>query len=254
MSRSLVTLVRNLQRRNSRRRETAVILESIRACEEAMRAGVRFTGAVVSDSLTKTARGAALLQAFEQHGIRLEEVDGRTIKQLADTDSPQGVLAIAEPVEWTLDDVTLDRAVRIVVLDGVQDPGNVGTVCRTCFGLGARGVCLLPGTAALNHPKVVRAAMGTMFRLPTISCEPDQLGRWMKDQSVTLWAADAVGEDVRRLDAPERLAIAIGNEGAGLSEATRQMADRVVSIPLAAGADSLNAATAAAILLYEAIR
>lgn len=253
MPRSLVSLVRNLQRRNPRRRSTTAVLESIRLCEEALDAGVKFTGVLVSPGLGRTKRGAALFGKLEEGSIRIEEVEDRTLRELADTDAPQGVLAVVEPREWHLDDLPEGRA-RIVVLDGVQDPGNVGTICRTTFGLGGHGVVLLPGTAHVTNPKVLRAAMGSTFRIPVVSCEYADLMNWLRMSETTLWVADAAGADIRGSDVPARLALAIGNEGAGVTAPLVNSAERTVSIPLVSRADSLNAATAAAILLYEVAR
>jgi len=140
------------------------------------------------------------------------------------------------------------------VLDAVQDPGNVGTLLRTAFALGAAGAVLLRGSADLQNPKVVRAGMGATFRLPSVSATPAECVAWVRRASVRVWAAATEGTPLQRATAPERLALAVGNEGAGIRPEVRECAELQVAVPLARGAESLNVAVAAGILLYEVIR
>jgi len=250
----LVTIIRNLQRRGSRRRGSQAVLETTRLCEEALDARIEFVGAVYSPRLEQNPAGTGLLARLRSASMRLQEVSDQTIKDMADTDTPQGVLAVIKPRIWTLDEIPLDPPVRIVVLDGVRDPGNVGPICRSGFGLGAGGVVLLTGTARLAHPKVLRAAAGATFRFPVVESDVARLTDWLEAGAVELWAAASGAEDLRVVSLPPRVAIAIGNEGAGVGPDVKRLARRHVAIPLAPHADSLNAATAAALLLYEVLR
>jgi TrmH family RNA methyltransferase len=237
-----------------RRRQSTSVLEGVRLCEEAMDGSVEFIGAVVSPTLSRTERGAALRGSMAARGIPVEEVDDRTIRDIADTESPQGIVAVVEPRGWTLEDMSIGTGARVLVLDAVQDPGNVGTICRTAYGMGASGVVFLPGTARLTNPKVLRAGMGATFHFPVVQSDLDSFCTWLNEESMILWAADSVGNDIRGCTPPERLVLAIGNEGAGVSRTLLDLSERTVSIPLVGPADSLNAGTAAALLLYEVIR
>jgi TrmH family RNA methyltransferase len=142
---------------------------------------------------------------------------------------------------------------RLLVLDGVQDPGNVGTLLRSAAGLGASAVLTLPGTVDPWSAKVVRASMGALFRLPTVGDTAEAVAAFLAAQRIVLWGADGAGEPVGTLaaHAPDRLAVAVGNEGAGLSGAVRARAARLVAVPSSGLVESLNVAVAASILLYE---
>jgi TrmH family RNA methyltransferase len=184
----------------------------------------------------------------------VESLGDRELAQLAATEHPQGVIVVIEPRRWSLEDITLEKKSVVLVVDAVQDPGNVGTMIRTAQGLGASGVVLLPGTAELTNPKVLRATMGAAFRLPAVPASIDEALRWLAQYSAEIWAADAAGGAVPVARRPSPVALVVGNEGAGLSPQLIAAATRRVAIPLAPGAESLNVGIAAGILLYEALR
>ncbi len=258
MTSKLETLIRDLRLRRGRERRKLALAEGVRLVEEALAAGVPIRGAAVSPHLEASARGGALKAALEQRSVALTMLDDRGLADLADTEHPQGVIAVIEPPAWSWEHVKPAPGTAIVALDGVQDPGNVGTILRTAHGLGAVGVVALRGTAELHNPKVVRGSMGALFRIPALSAAEDELLRWMTDNDVESWVAAADGSPVGRLPArpPARppVCLILGNEGAGVSPTLDARAARRVAIPLAAGAESLNVAVAAGILLYEVLR
>jgi TrmH family RNA methyltransferase len=254
MAAPLVTMVRNLQQRKGRRRRALTLAEGVRLVEEALAAEVHVVGAVVSPTLGDVPRGAHLLAALAARAIPVEEVAPRPFAQLAQTDTPQGVIAVVEPPRWTLADLRPGPGAPVLVLDAVQDPGNVGTLLRTAFALGAAGVLLLKGTADLANPKVVRSAMGATFRLPALPLDQTEFAAWAARERLTVWAAAADGTPLPRLSPPERLALVVGNEGVGVSPGLRSLALHQVAIPLARGAESLNVAVAAGIVLHEVRR
>jgi TrmH family RNA methyltransferase len=254
MTSQLQTVVRNLQQRRSRRRRGRTLAEGVRLVEEALAARVPIVGVLVTPGFGDSPRGAALLGELAGRAVPLEEVPARTFATLADTATPQGVLAVVEPPRWTLTDLRPLRAAPLLVLDAVQDPGNVGTLLRTAFALGACGAVLLKGTADLANPKVVRGAMGATFRLPSVAAEPPEFAAWAERERLAVWVATGDGAPLRRVAVPERLALVVGNEGAGVSAAVRGLAHQQIAIPLARGAESLNVAVAAGILLYEVTR
>jgi TrmH family RNA methyltransferase len=133
-------------------------------------------------------------------------------------------------------------------------PGNVGTMLRSALGLGASAVVALPGTAELHNPKTLRAAMGAPFRLPCLATDEATLAAWLSAHRIGLWLGAMDGDPVMGRGDAGPLAIAVGNEGAGVSDSLRARADRRVGIPLAPQAESLNVAVAAAILLWEVTR
>ncbi len=229
--------------------------------EEALAAGLPFRGALVAPELARTARGAALVADLERHAVPVEEVGVRTFAQLADTDTPQGIVAVIEPRRWSAADLALAPGAVALVIDGVQDPGNVGTLIRTAHALGAAGSIVLRGTADPTSPKALRAAMGATFRHPVVALDDDAFIAWARTHGVTLWAAAADGVPLHRalgeagrakVEGP--IAVIVGNEGAGIRPHLNAVAARRVAIPLAQGAESLNVAVAAGILLYEVTR
>jgi TrmH family RNA methyltransferase len=162
------------------------------------------------------------------------------------------VIAIVQIPERSFVKVAPDGPLRLLVLDGVQDPGNVGTMLRTAAALGVAATVALPGTVDLWNAKVVRSAMGSHFTHPAIMTTWEGLDRWRMAESLPLWGADAHGEELAVLSqsAPPRLALVVGNEGAGLTADARTRVARIVALPTGA-VDSLNVAVAAGILMYE---
>lgn len=258
---NLQTLVRDLQRRKARGRRGLALVEGVRLIEEALGAGLKFRGAIVSPELERTARGVELRKELESRAIPVQEVAARTFAGLADTDTPQGIIAIVEPRAWKADDLPVGPGSMLLLVDGVQDPGNVGTLIRTAHALGAMGTIVLRGTADAQSPKALRAAMGATFRHPVITMDDNALINWARKHDVTLWAAAADGTPLARaLDSGKRagatgpIAVIVGNEGAGIRPHLNAIAATRVAIPLAQGAESLNVAVAAGILLYEVAR
>jgi RNA methyltransferase, TrmH family len=254
---TLLTTIRDLARRRGRERRGLALAEGIRLVEEALAAGTPVRGAAISPALEGTPRGQALKLALAAQGVRVVEVPPAELDALADTEHPQGVVAVVEPRVWSLADVPTPPGAVVLVLDAVQDPGNVGTMLRTALGLGAAGVVALKGTAELTNPKVLRGSMGAAFRLPAVSSDAGTLLAWMAERAVEVWVAAADGEPLsgragRSRRAP--LALVLGNEGAGVGVTIAAAARRRVAIPLAPGVESLNVAVAAGILLHEVMR
>ncbi len=241
-----------------------MLAEGVRLVEEALAAGVAISGAAVGPALEATDRGRALKAALAAAGVSLEEVDDQTLGELADTDHPQGLVAVVEPRAWTLGDLTTHdapfadaqgRLATVLVLDGIQDPGNAGTILRSALALGAAGVLALPGTAELHNPKVLRGSMGACFKLPNLHLSDAEFFDWVGTAKPTLWTTAMEGVDIRLAQRPAgALALLLGNEGAGVRAELAAGASARVAIPIATAAESLNVAAAAAILLWECAR
>ncbi|HYD54807.1 MAG TPA: RNA methyltransferase [Gemmatimonadaceae bacterium] len=246
----LLAVARDLRRRRARERQGLFVCEGVRAVEELLQSPLRVRGALVAPRLDAAERGAALRQALEAAHVPVLPVDDREFDSAAETESPQGVLAIADVPQVTLDGLAVGATTRLLVLDAVQDPGNVGTILRTAAALGVDATVALPGTVDLWNAKVVRSAMGALFRHHACSATWDALDDFCRRHGLALWAADAAGEPVGSVEPPARLALVVGNEGNGLDSRTRARADRLVALPIASTVESLNVAVAAGILLY----
>jgi TrmH family RNA methyltransferase len=206
--------------------------------------------------LDETPRGGSLLADLDARGIATERVDHREFASAAETESPQGIIAIAEVPSRSLMSLAASprESLRILVLDAVQDPGNVGTIVRTAAALGADATVALPGTVDLWNAKVVRSGMGAHFHHLCLAVTWDDLDAFRRQGILDLWAADAAGEPLSKSTPPARVAIVVGNEGGGLSPGARERADKLVAIPIHRPVDSLNVAVAAGILLHELSR
>ena len=250
MSHSLHTLVRDLRLRRGRERRGLALAEGVRLVEEALAAKLVIRHLLASPALEATPRGRALKAALTAAGHAVADTEEREFNGLAATEHPQGVLAVIEPPVWTLDDLRPGPRAPVLVLDGVQDPGNVGTMVRSAFALGAGGVLALPGTAEMTNPKTLRATMGGFFRLPCVSVDEPALRRWAEAAAVRVLIAATDGTPPRSVRGTP-LAVVVGNEGAGTRPSLEDWAHGRIGIPLREGAESLNVAVAAGILLYE---
>ena len=256
MPKALITAIRDLHRRRGREQRGQALAEGVRLVEEALAAGIPIRGAAVSPALQATPRGHALEASLRQHGVSLEPVDEAALAELADTEHPQGVVAVIELPEWSLETLRPAAKSVVLVLDGVQDPGNVGTMARTAFALGASGLIALKGTADLANPKVLRGSMGALFRFPGIMTDDAEFLAWLREVKGRLVVADTEGRPLASLphSSGQPLVLVVGNEGAGVRPALAAVAEASVAIPLRSGAESLNVAVAAGILLHEVLR
>jgi TrmH family RNA methyltransferase len=247
----LLTLARDLRRRKARERRGLFVAEGVRAVEELVRSELAVEGILMAPQVEEAPRGAALLENIRSRGLTVEAVDPLEFASAAETESPQGILALARIPAVTLDEIPQADPLRLLILDAVQDPGNVGTILRTAVAMGAHASVALPGTVDLWNAKVVRSSMGAHFHYPALHCSWDELTAFRLARGLTLWGADAAGDLVSNQPAPKRLGLVVGNEGAGLTETVRSSVDRLVSIPMSPRSESLNVAVAAGILLYE---
>jgi RNA methyltransferase, TrmH family len=247
----LLTLARDLKRRKAREKRGLFVAEGVRAVEELVRSTLQIEGILVAPQLGDAPRGAALLEGVRARGLTVEEVGPSEFASAAETESPQGVLALSRIPAAELDDLGAPEPLRLLILDAVQDPGNVGTIVRTAAALGANSVVALPGTVDLWNAKVVRSGMGAHFQLPLVHATWDEVVAFRHRHGLQLWGADAAGAPISGSPSPRRLGLVVGNEGAGLSDPVRVSLDRLVSIPMARNSESLNVAVAAGILLHQ---
>jgi RNA methyltransferase, TrmH family len=253
LSQSEVKLLHALKSRAGRDKHEAFAVEGVRAVEDLLSAGVDLKWAVTSPTLEDSGRGRAVLQALTAR-TTVRSVSEGELRKLTETETPQGVIAVAQIPEKTLADVVLTDTSLVLVLDAIQDPGNLGTLIRSADAFAAACVIALPGTVDYWNPKVVRSAAGAAFRVPLIHESVDGTWRWLSENAFTIFGADMRGVEVRSVAAEGRKALVAGNEGAGLRKETREQVTQAVAIPMPGRAESLNVAVAAGILLYELSR
>jgi len=251
---SLISTIRDLHRRRARERRALTLAEGVRLLEEALAAGVTVEGAAASPALEATPRGLSLKQRLTREGVRVEPVSDELLAELADTRQPQGIVAVIRPREWRLAEIHPGPRGVVLVLDAVQDPGNVGALARAALGLGAAGLIALPGTADLTNPRTLRGSMGALFRLPAVPADTESCIAWARGEGAELWTTAIDGTPVDRVRRTGAVALVLGNEGAGVRPELAAAASRSVAVPLTGGVESLNVAVAAGIILYEVTR
>ena len=218
--------------------------------EEALRSGLCAEALLVSDS---GERHLARLKTLFPSGLRVLRTSARLFASVAGTETPQGIALLLEAPRWRLEDLLLDRPL-VIVLAGVQDPGNVGTILRSAEAFGASGLIACRGSSHPLSAKSVRASAGSVFRLPMIAGPaPLEMMETLRRAGVRQYAATlAGGQSPEESELTAACAIWIGSEGAGLPPEIERGADARIRIALRAPVDSLNAAAAATVLLYEA--
>ncbi len=231
----------------ARRKEGKMALEGVRLVQDALNCGLQ-PDFILYDPDTITDETLVLNPSSLRRGT-LFPVTPEIIRYLSDTEAPQGVIGIFPIQPLALP----ERPSRILILDAIGDPGNMGTILRSAAAAAVEAVLLAPGSVDAYNPKVLRAGMGAHFRMPILDARWDQIGAYC--QQLQVYLADMTG-DVTYDQADWRVphALIIGSEAHGESEQAAQLANQRVYIPMAAETESLNAAVAAAIILFEAAR
>ncbi len=226
-------------------------LEGPNLVREAVRAGLRIHAVFAAGE-----NGEALFDELGLPGDTEQILAPRALlEQALATESPQPVAALVEPPQWSWADVLAGSAPLVIVLAGVQDPGNLGTILRSAEAFGACGAISLPGTVSAWNPKAVRASAGSVLRVPLVAAETDEaLGKLKVAGATVLTTAVHDARVAAQTDLRGAVALIIGNEGNGVPEALAAKADAAITIPCPGPVESLNAAVAASVLLYEASR
>lgn len=266
-------LIKRLRRVRAGQENHLVFIEGVRLIEEALNAGAHFESVAFTSALETTGRGAQLLDQLQHVPCRGAFVTPQILLAIADTESPQGVVAVVSRPHSDIEELFARQPTLLVIADGLQDPGNLGSLARTAEAVGASGLVTTRHTVDPFNLKALRASMGAAFRLPIVAhVKQEQLAQMCRERGVKLLAtspqskpsqAKTLLEDVARLhtvltyteaDLRTPLAFVLGREASGVSDSLAASADEFVHIPMAAGVESLNVAAAATVLLYEAAR
>jgi TrmH family RNA methyltransferase len=222
-------------------------VEGVIAVAEALESGAEVVEVFASDlddKLTALAAG---------RGVPVVRVTESVLASIADTTTPQGVVATVRIKALTLDDVS--GCDLVLVLADVRDPGNAGTLLRSAAAAGAGAVIACKGSVDPLHPKTVRASAGSIFAVPIVrDAMVEATVRHLKAHGLTVLGADQTGPDAFEVDLSGRIALVVGNEAGGLAPEVRELVDACVGIPMPGRAESLNVGIAGSILLFEAVR
>jgi RNA methyltransferase, TrmH family len=240
-----------LGRRRDREEAHAFVIEGVRLVEEALHSHQKPSLVLFTDQLSE--RGKALVTSLDKTGCEIEQVPAHLMESISGTEAPQGLLAVLPfPVIPTPTEPDF-----LLVLDGLRDPGNLGTILRTAAAAGVQKVILTPGSVDPYAPKVVRSGMGAHFRLPITVQDWMDIRKSLKypQSLVRFYLAEAEsGQAPWNLDLKSPLALVIGGEAEGAGQEARSVVDGFISIPMPGKFESLNAAVAASILLFEVVR
>ena len=250
MANPRVKLVRELLAKPKvRRREGCFVAE-----------GIRMVAETPEDMLAGLFVSESFLKMTDRHrGLKLDHAEvlsDSVFRQLSDTQTPQGILAVVRQQLADPESLLGGKDPLLMFLENIQDPGNLGTIIRTAEGAGVTGIIMSAGTVDVYNPKTVRATMGSLYRMP-LAVTDDLAGmiRLAAEAGIKSYAAYLGGSvDYAACDYRQGTAFLIGNEGNGLTQETAAAADVRVHIPMAGSVESLNAAVAAAVLMYEASR
>ncbi len=248
--------VKQLLKKKYRDQYKQYIIEGVRIILDAYENNKNIDYIVYCDDIYKTAGGEEALQLFIDNNYRIYKVSSKMYSEITDTSNPQGIMAVI-PIEKYKDNSFLKKKnALVVILDRVQDPGNLGTILRTADAAGADGVFLTKGCVDLYNLKTIRATMGSIYHIPVINnAESEKLIRELKAENFELVCTSLETEKYYfDIDLTSKIAIVIGNEANGVLPSIINDSNHVIKIPMEGKAESLNAAVAASIIMYEAFR
>src|ERR1700722_13023846 len=236
-------------------------IEGPKLIEEALRTGLRVKTIFVAHGPDQVADRASeqILEALTlPQETEILHLPKKLLDQALATETPQSIAALIEPPQWSWEQLLGSRrnsVAFVIVLAGLQDPGNLGTILRSAEAFGVTGVVSLPGTVSAWNTKAVRASAGSVFRVPLIAAEIDECIPRLHGAGLAIFAALSQGaQQAHSADLARSVALIIGNEGNGVPGALAARADSTITIPFPGPVESLNAAVAASVLLYEASR
>ena len=242
-------LINIIHKSKARREQDVFITEGVKMFQEAPMDKIVEVYVAESFYETGTAR-----EKIQQCGYEI--LSDELFKKVSDTQTPQGILCVMKQYHYELEDLFQKENPLFLILEDIQDPGNLGTMVRTAEGAGVDGIIMTKGTVDIYNPKTIRSTMGSVYRMPFIYTD-DLLGvmKQLQEKEVKLYAAHLKGNQFyHQLDYKGATAFLIGNEGNGLKDETADAADVYMKIPMEGKVESLNAAVASVILMYEAAR
>lgn len=244
-----VKLALKLKQKKFREQEGLFTVEGIRFIEEAIKSST-LKYILYSNKVYSTSGWERIL---EVENIASFEVSDDIIKELCDTENPQGAVAIVEKTDYSFDDVKNDY---IVILDRIQDPGNMGTIIRTCDAAGVGGIVVTKGSVDIYNSKVLRATMGSVFHVPILYFDSlNEVCEALKPIGYNIYGTSPSAKKyMYDCDFVDKTAIVIGNEARGIDEEDLRLMDELIKIPMMGDSESLNAAIASGVVIYEVVR
>lgn len=243
-------------RRLARRRDRgAFVVEGHRQLRRALEGHAALHAVYAAPDLFLGPADAELVRLAERRGADVVELGAAAFRSISSGARPDGLLAVAARWPTALRSIPVDPSPLLLVAQGIERPGNLGTIVRTACSSGATGLVACDATTDVFHPDAVRGAVGTLFHLPVAECATADALPWLREHGAEIVVATPSARSVFwETDLTARVALVVGSERHGVSRAWLEGADRCVSIPMPGPSDSLNVAVAAGIVLFEAVR
>ncbi len=249
----IIKEIKSLQKKKYRYENQIFFIEGERFVEDAIKSNVKIKKIIISEFYLN--KNESMIKEVNQEKYEVFIVEDKLFNSISDTENPQGILAIIGMESFKFEDIITDNNF-LIVLDNIQDPGNMGTIIRTADAAGSNGILLSKGCVDIYNPKVLRATMGSVFHIPIFNCEDLYKSLIdLKAKDIKILTSYLKGStDYFKIDMKTNIAIIIGNEANGVSEEIVSVADELVKIPMFGQAESLNASVASALLMYEVVR
>lgn len=256
LSKEKLKQISKLRLEKERKIEGRFLIEGVHLCQEALLSDWEVEIVLFSSELAESAGVQKLVEEFSRRRKEVFKVKKKESEKLADTKTPQGIVAVVRKKKFALSKDFLKETSLLLCLDNIRDPGNLGTIIRTADAAGVDGVLLSNGCVELYNPKVIRSTMGSVFHLPVIeNLDFSEVISDVKKEGFKIIISEVhEGKDYTKVNYPEKICLIIGSETSGISERILNLADEMVRIPVFGKAESLNASVAAGILLYEMVR
>lgn len=255
-SNSIIKHVKSLHKKKSRWKTENYFVEGLRAVSESIISSANIECFLYSDSLFDLNGGQELYNQISNKYDNIYNITDKLLKDVSDTENPQGIMAIVKFETTSLEEIILEENNFLILLDEVRDPGNMGTIIRTADALGANGIIITLGCVDVYNPKTIRSTMGSIFHIPIVYQEDiEETIKNLKNNNISIISTALESSDYcYNIDFKKDFALVIGNEASGISDKAIEQSDYIAKIPMIGRAESLNAAIASGIVMYEASR
>ena len=244
-----------LKKNRERRANDLTVVEGLREVGRAWKSGAVFQEVFVCREILPKYSDGAFVRELESHRVPVLEVAEGIFQKISFGDRQEGVLGVVRPVLFTFADLKWKKNPLLVVVEGLEKPGNLGAILRTCDAAGVTGLLICDGRTDIYNPHVIRSSIGTVFSVKSVSASNEAVLKFLRNQKIKICAACVDAKTVySEADLTGPLAIVLGSEDQGLSDFWVKASDMKVKIPMSGRGDSLNVSVTAAVIVYEALR
>ncbi|OPJ55180.1 TrmH family RNA methyltransferase [Alkalithermobacter paradoxus] len=249
-----IKYTKSLLKKKNRIEEKRYIIEGYKIVKDAIKSNENIDYVFITDTFLQKQECIDTIESIKNKNININiyKVNDKLFREITDTENPQGIVAVVKYEMHSLENIINNKDLNFVlILDRIQDPGNMGTIIRTADASGVDCIILLKGCVDIYNPKVIRSTMGSIFNIPIIEGEEDIINILKESKFNVVSSTLDTDNYYHKVDYGQKVALVIGNEGSGISKSIIDVSDILIKIPIYGGAESLNAAIASGILMYE---